>query len=162
MINKKTARMFCKEDISKIENYEQAINNKSQTWDCHHRDEVKILPCGIEVRRSTEELIENGRYFDCPANELIFLTRAEHNKLHHKGNKYSIGYKNRLGKHLSEESKSKIGKANKGNNYTRGKPKSEFGNKFKEHYGITRFDDVKLYDREWHWYNEHNKKCRWE
>lgn len=42
------------------------------------------------------------------------------------------------------------------------KPKSVFGNKFKEHYGITRIDDVKLYDRELHWYLYHNKTCRWE
>ena len=39
--------------------------------------------------------------------------------------------------------------------------KSEFGRKFKEHYGLTRYEDVKLYDREWHWYKLH-KKCSWE
>jgi hypothetical protein len=32
--------------------------------------------------RTREELIENGRYYNCPPNELIFLTKAEHSKIH--------------------------------------------------------------------------------
>lgn len=43
-----------------------------------------------------------------------------------------------------------------------GKPKSEFGNKFKAHYGITKHEDTKLYQREYLWYYTHNNKCRWE
>ena len=43
-----------------------------------------------------------------------------------------------------------------------GKPKSEFGNKFKEHYGITLSDNRTLYMKEFEWYNRHNKVCRWE
>ena len=39
---------------------------------------------------------------------------------------------------------------------------SEFGLKFKEHFGITNSDDHKLYDRELMWYRNHNKVCRWE
>ena len=38
---------------------------------------------------------------------------------------------------------------------------SEFGLKFKEHFGITNHDDHKLYDRELHWFKYHGK-CRWE
>ena len=151
MINEKQAKWYCKEDISKIENYENAIADTTQTWHLHHRDEVKILPSGIEVRRSREELIENDRYYHCPANELIFLTKAEHTRLHTKG------------KQLSEESKIKIGEANKGNKpANKGKPISEFGEKFKQHYGKTRFNDVKLYNREHKWYREHGRVCRWE
>lgn len=41
-------------------------------------------------------------------------------------------------------------------------PTSEFGKKFKDHYGITNHQNHKLYDRELHWYHKHNKKCRWE
>lgn len=160
MINKKQAEKFCKEDISKIENYEKAVADPTQTWVCHHRDGVKILPSGIEVRRSKEELEENGRYYNCPANELIFLTREEHTILHQKGNKYWKG------KHHSEESKIKISETNsetmKGNKNRLGRHCSEFGRKFIEHYGKTRFDDIKLYDKENHWYHSHNNKCRWE
>ena len=43
----------------------------------------------------------------------------------------------------------------------RNKISSEFGLKFKEHFGITNHDDHKLYDRELHWFKYHGK-CRWE
>lgn len=39
---------------------------------------------------------------------------------------------------------------------------SEFGDKFKEHFGITFSDNKKLYLREHKWYLNHNKVCRWE
>lgn len=48
-----------------------------------------------------------------------------------------------------------------GNIYAKGKPTSEFGRKFKEHYGITRYQNIKLYDKELHWFR-YNGKCRWE
>lgn len=38
---------------------------------------------------------------------------------------------------------------------------SEFGLKFKEHFGITNSDDHKLYDKELHWFKRYGK-CRWE
>lgn len=44
----------------------------------------------------------------------------------------------------------------------KGKTKSEFGEKFKQHFGITRYENIKLYDRERMWYINHNKVCRWE
>lgn len=75
-------KSYCKEDISLIENYDKAINDKEHTWDCHHRDEIRTLPSGMKVYRSKQELIDNGRYYNCPANELIFLTASEHQSLH--------------------------------------------------------------------------------
>lgn len=36
MICEHTVKKFCKDDISKIENYELAINDSSM-WHCHHR-----------------------------------------------------------------------------------------------------------------------------
>ena len=50
----------------------------------------------------------------------------------------------------------------KGNTYAKGKPTSEFGRKFFEHYGTTDYQNHKLYDREHRWYRNHNNKCRWE
>lgn len=82
MINELYANKFCKEDIRLIENYDMAINDNSQTWECHHRDEIRFLPSGMVVIRSKKELIENNRYYNCPANELIFLTKSEHSRLH--------------------------------------------------------------------------------
>ena len=150
MISIGSLKKFCKEDPSMIENYDKAITDNTQIWHCHHRDEIRTLPSGMKVYRSKQELIENGRYYNCPANELIFLTKSEHSTLHNT---------NRT---LSEEAKIKIGKSSKGNTYTRGKTYSEFGRKFKEHYGIAAYDNSTLYNREYWWYRSHNHKCRWE
>ena len=80
MINEVYAKKYCSDDISLIENYELAINDTTQTWDCHHRGE--ILPCG---RFSHNDLKKFGLYYKRPAAELIFLTHSEHRRLHTKG-----------------------------------------------------------------------------
>lgn len=43
MINEKHVRKFCRDDISKIENYEEAVNDKTHTWELHHRLELTLL-----------------------------------------------------------------------------------------------------------------------
>lgn len=109
------AKRYCCEELSKIENYEKAINDKTHKWVCHHRDEVKILPSGIIVSRSIEEMKENGRYYHCPANELIFLTVKEHNLLHRLDGK--IGKKiseSKKGTKLSDNTKTKMSLKRKG------------------------------------------------
>lgn len=75
MIAEYMVRNYCSEDISLIDNYEQAINDKTQTWHCHHRDEITLS-------KSIEELIKMGLYWKVPASKLIFLTETEHKKLH--------------------------------------------------------------------------------
>lgn len=97
----KNAFIFCEDDISLIENYEQAINDTTQTWDCHHRLETDF---GL----SQKELIDSNRYFNVSAKDLIFITHAEHTILH------------RTGKKQSEETKRKRSKSMKGKN--KGKP----------------------------------------
>ena len=146
MINEYMVKKFCKEDISKIKNYDKAVNDTTQTWHCHHRDEVRILPSGIIVIRSRQELIENDRYYNCPANELIFLTKEEHTRLH---TKYNPLLKS---KHHSEETRRKISESIKGNSFKKGKTTSFFGKAFYEHYGITRIDNIKLYMKEHNFY----------
>ena len=110
MISEAQARKYCKDDISLIENYEQAINDNTQKWHCHHRRET------IYTR---EGLIEIGEYYHRPACELIFLTKTEHNKIHKTGNK------NWLGKNHSEDTKKKIAESKIGNKYRLGKRHSE-------------------------------------
>lgn len=102
MINSTQANKYCKEDISLIENYQIAVDDTTQMYDCHHRNEVKILPSGIKEYHSVEDLIEIGLYYNRPANELIFLTHAEHNKIHC------------CGKHHSTETRRKMSEAAKG------------------------------------------------
>lgn len=41
MINEKQARKYCKEDISKIKNYEKAIADTTKTWQCHVMGRLK-------------------------------------------------------------------------------------------------------------------------
>ena len=74
MIKGKNVKRYCCEDISLIENYNEAINS-DEMWQCHHRLE-------IELNKSKQELIDIDLYYNRPASELIFLTRSEHKALH--------------------------------------------------------------------------------
>ena len=69
-------------------------------WDVHHRRE-----CDAEGRTlfTKKQLIEMGLYFNRPAEELIFVTRSMHWKLHREkmvnvGKKYGVvnGKKNSI------------------------------------------------------------------
>lgn len=128
MINEKQARKYCSEDISKIENYAEAITDKTKTWCCHHRLEIQG-----KFKNSPELLKKCGLYFNVPAWQLIFLTKAEHNRLHNKGKKHSAEAKRKIseskigkphGPH-SEETKRKISESNIGKPaWNKGKPLS--------------------------------------
>ena len=74
----KSAKYFCSEDISLIENYEEAVNDPN-TWHCHHRLELDDEGHRLNTRN---ELKEKGLYFNRPASELIFLKASDHMKLH--------------------------------------------------------------------------------
>lgn len=50
----------------------------------------------------------------------------------------------------------------KGKTNAKGNMRSEFSRKFKEHFGITHYQNTKLYNKEYLWYRKHNNKCRWE
>lgn len=95
--------------------------------------------------------IENLRCVTCYENNNNPLTRKHFSEAK-KGNTYCKG------KTHSEETKKKISEAQKSRRH---EPSSEFGRKFKEHYGITHNENPKLYNKERLWYRHHNK-CRWE
>lgn len=114
MVSVEQARIYCYEDISLIENYENAMNDKTQTWDCHHRVET-IMNC------SAEELIAQGCYENRPAHDLIFLTKGEHTRLHHVGKKHSEETRAKMsaslkGRKFSAETRAKMSKAQTGKN----------------------------------------------
>ena len=96
MINERKVKRFCK-DYIKIENYEEAVNDKTQTWYCHH-----ILG---EIL-SRQQLLEHDFYYDVPPCMLKFVTRAEHSRLHTKGKNHPL-----FGKHHTEETKRKMSEA---------------------------------------------------
>ena len=125
MIGKEIKR-FCK-DYTKIENYNKAVADITQVWDCHHRLETHNSDGKRRlVDLSKEELIALDIYYNRPAEELIFLTRSEHTSLHtenqiswNKNKTFSEEHKKKLseshkGKHLSEEHKRKMSESHKG------------------------------------------------
>ena len=110
MINEKITR-FCK-NYTEIENYENAINDNTQTWHCHHKKE-------IEEGKTPRQLKHEGLYYNRPPQEFIFLTKSEHKKLHNIGKKYF------LGKHHTEETKRKQSESQKGKRNFLGKHHTE-------------------------------------
>jgi hypothetical protein len=70
---------FAPGELSKIENYAQALANNFVGWVIHHR--LELNPDG-SVNKRRDELILSNQYYYRPANELIFLTSIEHGKLH--------------------------------------------------------------------------------
>ena len=116
MINEKQAKKYCKEDISKIKNYDLAIADTTQTWDCHHMTET-WWNC------SEKDLIENECYYGRKACELIFLTHAEHASLHKKGVKFSEEHSIKIseslkGRTLTEEHRRNLSESHKGKLHT--------------------------------------------
>ena len=88
-----------------IENYDKASMDTERMWHCHHRAE--ILPCG---KFGVEDLKLHGLYYNRPSSEFIFLTSAEHHRLHMVGNKITLGMRF----HFSEEHRHKMSVAQKG------------------------------------------------
>ena len=98
MFNRKKAVAYCKDDISLIENYQEA-KESPELWVCHHRLEVTL---NGELALSFEELVRLNMYYKRPYYELIFMKKSDHQALH---NSLRIWKKS---------SKMKISNANKG------------------------------------------------
>lgn len=113
MICIKNLNKFCCEDFSLIENYDKAIADTTQTWHCHHRRET-------DENKTRQQLIEENRYYNVQASELIFMIPAEHISLHFKGKESPL--KNR---EFTEEHKQHLSEANKDNKNWLGKNHSE-------------------------------------
>ena len=101
----KSVYKYCCEDISLIENYQEAL--LSDDWyDCHHRLEITQ-----DKIQSAQQLIDQNLYFNRPASELIFLRHNEHIELHMKHLPNEVQekiIKSRIGRKLSEETRMKI------------------------------------------------------
>ena len=110
MICIQTVKDFCK-NFTEIENYDKAIADTTQTWQCHHR--LEISPTGKHISRI--RLTELGLYYNRPANEFIFLTESEHKKLHMKCCRNTGVIRNSMqGKHQSEYQKQRMSEIHKG------------------------------------------------
>lgn len=100
----KTIYEICSGNICDIENFEKAFNDLTQVWHCHHRLETHDINGNkISPNLTPKQLKERNLYYKRPPEELIFLTKAEHNRIHSERCK-SYGFK---GHHHTEESKQK-------------------------------------------------------
>lgn len=139
MIAKCNPKYICCEDISLIENYEEAVNDKENIWVLHHR--LENHPDG-SLRFTHKSLKKLGLYVQRPACELIFLRIDEHRKLENdifdderkeKLSKRMTGEGNPFyGKHHSEETRKRWSEIRKGRpNKIKGKHNCFKGMKWK-------------------------------
>lgn len=116
MINEEKTHLYCRENISLIQNYDKAISDKEQMWHCHHR-------LGTVIPK--KKLLEMDLYDHRPALELIFLTPEEHKQIHkngfygkhHSDNTKQILREANIGKHHSDETKKKMSESRSGENH---------------------------------------------
>ena len=64
--------------IELVENYEDAISDKSNIWVLHHRDET-------DKGLTSRQLMEIGMYNNLPPEKLVFLPYLVHQVAHHIG-----------------------------------------------------------------------------
>lgn len=132
MICLETVKKFCK-NYAKIENYDKAMADTTQTWECHHR--LECIETGAVVNSSRQDLIDWGIYYDRPADELIFLTASEHIGLHNRNQtsetkeRMHIKLVSRI---TSEETKKKQSEAAKRRGYNKPKDMDAFKRKLSE------------------------------
>ena len=116
MINEKQARKYCREDISKIAGYAEAVVDTTQTYICHHRN---AEPFTGFCRKDLKKM---NMYYQRPASELMFVMRSEHNTIHKKGATHSAETKKKISesekdKHISEETRKKMSETRKGRHW---------------------------------------------
>lgn len=108
---------LCK-DYENIENFEKAKADNFKNWVCHHRLQTWTSDGKRrDVDILAKELKALNIYYNRPAEELIFLTRNEHAKLHNKGRKFSDEHRKKISdakKDMSDETKKKISENHKG------------------------------------------------
>lgn len=129
----------------------------------YSKTQDKLILCSTRLNQGYEQLNIKGK--TCLVHRIVYETFV---------NKIPVGYEidhintirndNRL-----ENLRCVTPKENMNNSLTvkhrnetvKGITRSSFGIKFFEHYGITKYQNFKLYQREYQWYYKH-KKCSWE
>lgn len=114
---------YCK-NYQDIENYGKAKADDFIGWNCHHRLETHNSDGERRLVDITQkELKALNMYYYRPAEELIFLTKSEHNILHNKGKHHSEEARRKMaesakGKKMSAESRKKNSEAHKGKKHS--------------------------------------------
>ena len=105
MINEYQAKRYCSDDISLIENYQDAISDEDRMWEIHHRRESDENGRTLLTHKQLKEM---GLYFNRHASELMFVTRSMHKKLHREQMKkcQKIGGGSEAAKEATKEKRS--------------------------------------------------------
>lgn len=107
MVSVKQAKLYCCEDISLIENYDEAVSSPLK-YDLHHK---------LGLWFDTQWLIDNGFYYQQRAEMLVFLTHRDHVYLHNKTPNEETRLKISVAKKgcvFTEEHKHKLSVSHKG------------------------------------------------
>lgn len=159
-MKKRSFEYFCPERYVEIENYELAKADNFKGWICHHRLGEHCF--------TKDQLIAFGMYFNVTPGELKFVTKKEHTLIH------IVGKPTMKGKHHTEATRKRMSESHKGkknptlskrNTANKGKHqqiRSDFGQKFFDHFKLHFIDDPALYHKEKGFYIRHGKVCRWE
>lgn len=73
---KRSTQNYCSEDLSKVENYTEAMKDNLKGWQIHHKLETR----GFGYTK--KELIALDLYYNRPASELVFLRIRDHKRTH--------------------------------------------------------------------------------
>ena len=111
-------KRFCKDDYTKIENYDLAKADNFEGWELHHRLEINS-----DYRNSIKDMKLMNIYLHRPAGELVFMRHDEHRTLHHKGRIKSAEEckklsDNRKGFKYTDEAKKRMSESHKGKHWT--------------------------------------------
>lgn len=144
------------DNIENVENYDKALADDFEGWECHHRLETYTSDGERRLVDITHrELKALGMYYHRPPEELIFLTHQEHDDLHFKGKPTWM-----KGKHHSEESKKKMSESSKGNQKRKGKHHSEKAKKkmseswdYDKHFSEETRKKISEANKGKHWFN---------
>jgi hypothetical protein len=114
-------KTYCK-SVELIENYKEAVTSPER-YDCHHRLETHTSDGERRlVDLTLSELKALGMYYDRPPEELIFLKKIEHSRLHLRGKKQTEEHRRKnseanKGKTVSKETRKKMSENRKGKHY---------------------------------------------
>lgn len=102
-------KRYCSDGIEHIENYSEALADGFDGWCIHHRLEFTLDGA---LAHTSNELKRMGMYYGRPAFELIFMTVAEHRRIHNNDAKSRgtlfKGSTGHLGHKHTEEAKMKM------------------------------------------------------
>ena len=115
MINEKQARRYCRENITLIKNYAEAVVDTTRMWICHH---INGEPFTGFCKKDLKKM---NMYYKRPASELKFVTRKMHEDIHGSCKKAGKSCKGgtpwNKGKAPSKETRNKLSEASTGKHW---------------------------------------------